>query len=183
MQIKDHYWLYRAMLLLYYCGIRRNEMCRLRFGDFDFKTGLIFLSEADTKNYKDRSPTIPKVILDAFTDGIFDKYPKKCYVFGKEWKPNPSEQLNPNRISKTHRRMLDQLVEAGTLNAEDIAGLDFYAWKDTAISTHIHITSPISTRDQVGHATLEQTLVYYHAKKINQEYRDLPDTLHEVPNT
>lgn len=176
---KNHYWLYRAMLLLYYCGIRRNEMCRLKFGDFDLNTGLIEVSEANAKSYKERMPTIPRVILPAFRDGVFDKFPKKNYVFGQNWEPNPDKPLNRNSISKVHRRMLDQLVQSGALDADALAGLDFYAWKDTAITRHIHITTPISTRDQVGHATLEQTLVYYHAPVVNLEYRDLPDTLHE----
>lgn len=173
---ENHYWLYRALLLLYYCGIRRNEMCRLRFGDFDLKTGLIHISDDAAKTYRGRTPTIPLAILPAFQDGKFDKFPKKCYVFGKEWVPNPDEPLNPNRISKTHRRLLEGAT--ALIPDFDLSGLDFYAWKDTAISTHIHITTPIATRDQFGHQRLEQTMVYYHAPLINEEYRDLPDTLH-----
>lgn len=175
---ENHYWLYRALLLLYYCGIRRNEMCRLKFSDFDLKTGVILISEENAKTYRERTPTIPANILPAFQDGVFDKYPKKCYVFGRNWEPNPTEPLNPNRISKAHRRMLEGAATQNLIPLEDLEGLDFYAWKDTAISAHIRITTPIATRDQFGHQNLQQTMVYYHAPIINQEYRDLPDTLH-----
>ena len=178
-ELEKHYWMYRALLLLYYCGVRRNKMCRLRFSDIDLEKGIIHIYDHAAKNYRTRHSTIPAVILPHFLYGTFDHFPKNHYIFGEKWQPNPKKPLCPNTISKVHRRILEGIVEAGKLPAEALVGLDFYAWKDTAITLHIHRTNPVSTRDQIGHASLDQTMQYYHAVLVNEEYRRLSDTLHE----
>lgn len=62
-ELEKHYWLYRALLLLYYCGVRRNEMCRLRFSDIDLEKGIIHIYDHAAKNYRTRHATIPAAVL------------------------------------------------------------------------------------------------------------------------
>lgn len=58
-----------------------------------------------------------------------------------------------------------------------LEGLTWYSWKDTGISAHARITSPLATRDQAGHDDFQMTLTYYQAEKVNQEYANLDNDL------
>lgn len=67
-----------------------------------------------------------------------------------------------------HRRAL-----LAVLGAENIDGLSLYSWKDTGITEHARITTPLATRDQARHSDFDMTLTYYRQDKVNEEYRNL----------
>lgn len=170
-----HYWLFRAVLLLFYCYLRPAEMCRLRRRQFDLKTGVIRVEASQAKMWKARNITIPTCILKYFEDAKFEQMPPNNYVFGREWVPNAHHPLNPTRPQKVHASILKRLVSEGRLAST--SGLSLYSWKDTGISQHARSTSPLATRDQAGHTDMKQTLQYYHTEQVISEYRDLPPDL------
>lgn len=172
---RSHYFLFRAVLLLYYCFIRPAEMCRLRRRNFDLDAGVVLIEKNQAKMWKSRVVTIPRTVLPFFQDERFVKLPANAFVFGRGWAPQSLHPLNPVRLMKAHRAVLEALHAAGKL--ADISGLTLYSWKDTGITTHARKTSPLATRDQAGHHDLAQTMQYYHADMINPEYRDLIEDL------
>ena len=85
--------------------------------------------------------------------------------------------VDDDRMYRRHRKLLEKLENAGKLTS--IEGLCWYSWKDTGISKHTRKTSPVATKDQVGHTNLAVTSLYYHPEEINQEYRELANDLIE----
>ena len=172
------YWLFRAVLLQFFCYIRPVELVRLRFKNFDLGAGLVTVEGHQSKTWKKRVCTLPKSILHYFIDGKFDRKPANYFVFGlvegKDMGPSTAP-LNDGRMYKRHRRILERLQASGKLH--DISGLSWYSWKDTGISDHARKTSPMSTKDQAGHKALDMTLIYYHQETEIGEYRNLENDL------
>lgn len=175
---KTDYWLFRALLLQYYCYIRPVEIARLRFRDFNFENYTIRIDSSRAKSHKEMVKTIPQCIFHFFQDERFEKYPANFYVFGyKNGVCEPSQTpLNENRMYKKHRKVLERLHREGIL--KNLHGLTWYSWKDTGISRHLKKVHPVAARDQASHSELKTTLVYYHADPVNQEYRSLPFDLY-----
>lgn len=174
------YWLFRAIILQYYCYVRPVEITRLKFKDFDLKAGTVTVQAGNAKKWKRRVCTIPAAVLPYFTDGIFDKFPVNYYVLGKKDLGGQNYRLQPctvpvgdDRMYKRHQALLADLKSEGLLG--DINGLTYYSWKDTGITVNAKRTSVTSTKDQAGHTNLAVTSVYYHADQFNPEYRELPD--------
>ncbi len=174
-------WLYRALLLQYYCYIRPVELTRLKFRDFDLTQGTVSV-QVMKGTVRRRIATIPDSVLPHFRNQEFASYPTNYWVFGivkeekKQYRTYPSMQkIGENRLYRQHEKVLKKLHEIGTL--KDITGLTWYSWKDTGISVHTHHVLPINARDQAGHSSFDITLKYYHAPEINTAYKNLPDTL------
>lgn len=179
---RTDYWLFRGLLLQFFCYVRPVELCRLRFRDFNLGRGLVTVREDAAKGWRKVVKTIPASVLHYFVDGKFDKVPGNYYLFGRvgegaraKMEPSPL-QIDENRPYKRHARILKRLHDAGALPG-DIAGLTWYSWKDTGISLHAAKTSPLSTRDQAGHIDFAVTSIYYHAPEQNPEYRNLENDL------
>lgn len=176
------YWMFRGVLLQFFCYIRPVELLRLRFKNFDLGRGVVTVESSEAKSWKKRVVTIPKSVIHYFTDGVFDRQPANYYLFGRKqigprsWSLEPATtQISEGRMYIRHRRVLQRLKDAGKLG--DITGLHWYSWKDTGISIHTRKTSPVATKDQAGHADLSITSVYYHADPVNVEYRSLENDL------
>ena len=175
---KNDYWLFRALLLQYFCFIRPIEISRLKFKAFNFTTGTVVVESFEAKCWKKRTATIPNSIMHYFTDGIFNVQPTNYHILGsvdrQQIGPSP-KPASENRQYKRHRKYLLRLKEAGEL--KDITGLTWYSWKDSGISSHVKNTTPLSTRDQAGHSDFQQTLTYYHTDVVNDEYRKVINDL------
>jgi len=179
---KQDYWMFRGVLLQYYCYIRPVELTRLKMRDFDFGAGTITVQEYNDKKWKKRIKTIPKSVLPYFIDGVFDKYPGNYYMYGlhdigsNQFKIEPGpKKIGDNRMYQRHKKLLQRLKNDGVL--QNIDGLVWYSWKDTGITKHSKLTTLRSTADQAGHSDIGTTMVYYHVPNINTEYRDLPNDL------
>lgn len=168
------YWLFRALLLQFFCYVRPVELCRIRFKNFMLEKGLLKVERYQAKTWAERWVTIPASILPYFQDGVFDRQPGNYYVFGLYLVPG-LHPTNENRMYKRHRKILERLKADGRL--ANISGLSWYSWKDTGISMHSRKTSLLATKDQAGHTTTEMTLVYYQAEQVNAEYLTLPNDL------
>jgi integrase len=176
------YWLFRALLLQYYCYIRPVELGRMKFSAFDFSTGTVNVEVYKGKRKRHRWATIPKSVLHYFTDPEFSGQPANYYIFGLPPAKNGFQSIgpspapaHPNRLYKRHHRILQRLKKEKRLI--NIDGLTWYSWKDTGISAHAPQTSPLSTKDQAGHQDFDITMIYYHQQQINPEYRNLRDDL------
>ena len=179
---KTDYWMFRGVLLQFFCYIRPVELLRLRFKSFDLGAGIVTVESSEAKSWKKRQVTIPGSVLHYFRDGVFDRQPANYFLFGRKeikpglWSLEPATtQISECRMYKRHRRVLERLKDAGALH--DITGLHWYSWKDTGISMHTRKTSPVATKDQAGHADLSITSIYYHADVVNAEYRGLENDL------
>lgn len=178
---KTNYWLFRGILLQYYCYVRPVELTRLRFRDFDLAAGTVSVQVNKGKPHR-RLATIPTSVMHYFRDGKFDQFPVNYHVFGIVEKGDHQFEMSPStkpcgddRPYQHHQKLLKRLKKEGKL--KDISGLTWYSWKDTGISVHAHSTTPMATKDQAGHTDFDMTLKYYHAPKINDQYKGLPDTL------
>jgi integrase len=178
------YWLFRGLLLQFFCYVRPVELTRLRFRDFDLGKGLVTVREEVHKKWRKVVKTIPKSVLHYFRDGKFEKFPANYFVFGlsgsgnKQTMAPSTTAIDDGRMYKRHTKVLALLKADGRL-ASDLTGLTWYSWKDTGISLHAHTTSPLATRDQAGHTSITMTEVYYHAPMVNEEYQRLENDLME----
>lgn len=180
---KTDYWMFRGLLLQFFCYLRPCELARLKFKNFDLGLGVVRIPAEDAKTEKERWATIPNSILPYFRDGVFDQFPTNKYVFGLvetgrgDWEMQPSKvPANENRMYKRHRKVLERLKETGLLH--DFAGLTWYSWKDTGISMRAG-AALLATRNQAGHQDVKMTMVYYHAPTINPEYAALANDLYQ----
>jgi len=181
---KTDYWLFRAIILQFYCYIRPVEITRLKFKDFDLVIGTVTVQAGNAKKWKKRTATIPASVMHYFIDGRFDQYPVNYYMLGKFDQGKQNYMLEPclvpiddDRMYRRHKKLLTRLLENGKLR--DTTGLSWYSWKDTGISKHARNTSPVATKDQAGHKNLAMTSLYYHAEEINMEYQNLGNDLLE----
>lgn len=168
---KDHR-LYLATLLQYYCFIRPVELTRIRFRNFDFHNGTIKVESYEAKAWKTRVLTIPDSIIHYFACPEFNKFPSNWFVFGHKLQPDPSRKCAENRMYNLHRDVLEDMHRQGKL--PDINGLSFYSWKDTGCTNAAKFLSPFELRDQLGHATLDQIMVYYHQDEIIEKVKFHP---------
>ena len=177
------YWLFRGILLQYFCYIRPSELNRLKFKHFNFSEGSVTVTEDNAKTYKTRVATIPKSVLKYFVDGRFERYPANFYLFGMpdergrgggvQPAPRPAEKM---RMYKRHYKLLKRLHEQGLL--ADIEGLSWYSWKDTGITKRLNNENYLlPTRDQAGHENINTTMIYRHKNRINEAYQNMPNDL------
>lgn len=181
---RTDYWLFRGLLLQFFCYVRPVELTRLRFRDFDLSRGLVTVQEGDAKSWKKVVKTIPQSIMPYFLDGRFNKYPTNYFMLGRVEERRGMARVEPcmtpvddDRMYRRHLKVLLRLKKQGKL--ADITGLTWYSWKDAGISMHTRRTSPVATKDQAGHTDLSVTSRYYHAPDVNAEYRTLPNDLWE----
>lgn len=158
------YWLFILVMLHFMCLIRRSECYRLRFSNFNLKEGYIYMPKTATKNKKPAVVTIPNTLLYMLRDEQFSKYPGNYLVFGKGGGPHPNTPAGDNTYKERHRRHLLRLQRQGLLH--DIKGLSMYSWKDTGMTAYAKILRPIELRDHARHASIDQSLEYYHSDKL-----------------
>lgn len=179
--MEHDYFLFRAILLQFFCYIRPCELVRLKGKDFDFSKGTVTVQESNAKSYRKAVKTIPRSVLHYFVDGKFERFPANYFVFGlvgdarRGHTGASPNKLNEGRLAKRHSNILRRLRESGAL--KDTRGLSFYSWKDSGISAHAAQTGPVATKDQAAHRSLDITAIYYHAPEINEAYKVLPNDL------
>lgn len=164
------YWLFVLVLLHFLCLIRRTECFRLRFSNFNLKEGFIFLPKTATKNKKQAVVTIPDTLRDFLRDERFARHPGNFLVFGKGGEPHASISAGDNTFKERHRRLLLRLRKEKKI--EDITGLSLYSWKDTGMTEFAKILRPVELRDHARHASIDMSLAYYHAEKVNPNVKE-----------
>lgn len=161
---QQDYWLFMLVMLHFLCLVRRTECYRMRFSDFHLAEGFILLPRTKTKNKKQRVVTIPDALRDFLLDERFARNPANYLLFGKAGLPHPSINAGDSTFKERHRLLLLRLKKAGKI--ADTTGLSLYSWKDTGMTEFAHILRPVELRDHAGHASIDQSLAYYHAEKV-----------------
>lgn len=160
------YWLFIMVLLHFLTLIRRTECYRLRFSNFNLVDGYIQLPRTMTKNKKASVVTIPDTLRSFLLDERFTRYPVNYLLFGSRAQPHPSIPAGENTFKLRHRELLLRLQRERKLG--DITGLSLYSWKDTGMTAFAKVLRPIELRDHARHASIDQSLTYYHADNIQQ---------------
>ncbi|MEO1625847.1 MAG: site-specific integrase [Bacteroidota bacterium] len=176
--IRDHDpLLFMAILLEYHCFMRPNEIRQLKFKMFDLVDGVITIPASISKNRKERIVTIPKIDMSYFLNKEFTKYPANYYVFGSGGQPHPNKTVGVHFMLNRHKAIVKKLASLGML--QDTKGITYYSWKDTGITdaaTNENVV-PTDLRDQAGHHSIDQTMAYYHARKVNQGMRNVQNRI------
>lgn len=136
----------------------------MRFSDFHLGEGFILLPRTKTKNGKQRVVTIPDTLRELLLDDRFARNPGNYLLFGKGGRPHPSVNAGDSTFKERHRVLLLRLKKEKKL--ADTTGLSLYSWKDTGMTEFARILRPVELRDHAGHASIDQSLVYYHAEKV-----------------
>lgn len=159
------YWLFVLVLLHRLTLLRRTECYRLRFSNFNLKEGYVFLPKTATKNRKQGVVTIPDALRHFLEDERFARQPGNYLLFGANGLPNASKNAGDSTFKERHRQVLLRLKKEKRL--DDITGLSLYSWKDTGMTEFAKILRPVELRDHARHASIDQSLAYYHAEKVN----------------
>ena len=165
---KNKPWMYKAMLLQFYCFIRPVELRRLKFHHFDLENGLIRFKGKDTKNNDDGTITIPKAILKDFINKEFAYHPSNLFVFGSGLSPS-TKQCGEGSMNALHDRVMDKLK----VNRPEIS---WYSWKDTGMTILSEKLTPRELQKQARHSDLSITEVYLHNNgKAIQGVKDITE--------
>lgn len=161
---QNDYWLFVLVMLHRLTLLRRTECYRLRFSNFNLVEGYVHLPKSATKNGKVGVVTIPNTFRRFLADKRFSGNPENYLLFGPDGQPHPTLTAGENTYKERHRRILLRLQDEGKL--KDITGLSMYSWKDTGMTEFAQVLRPIELRDHARHASIDQSLEYYHGEKI-----------------
>lgn len=161
---RTDYWLFVLVMLHRLTLLRRTECYRLRFSNFNLAEGYIHLPKSATKNGKVGVVTIPTAFRDFLTDERFTTYPANYLLFGADCQPNANKPAGDSTYKERHRKVLLRLLQSNAIS--DITGLSLYSWKDTGMTEFAKVLRPLELRDHARHASIDQSLEYYHADKI-----------------
>lgn len=150
-----HPWMYKALILMFYCWIRPIELSRLKFRHFDLKKGLIKFKGAETKNDDDGNITIPKAILKDFCNPDFAGNDGGLYVFGESLQPAKGK-CGKNSMNNLHNKVLNELQMKRK-------GLSWYSWKDTGMSILGPQLNIHHMKKHARHSNLSITETYLHS--------------------
>jgi integrase/recombinase XerD len=163
------------LVLLYSCGLRRNEVVNIKISDILFDKNLILVRKG--KNYKERFVPINQYNLKIIEEYIYDFRPQ-FYNY------KATESLLINRSGHALQGMslcnrLKAIVQASNIHKEvpplGVRGLTPHILRHS-IATHLlEKGAAIETISQfLGHTSLESTQIYTHllehkAKNTNDE--------------
>lgn len=139
-------------LLILHCGIRPAEICNLKPANIRISHNVISFDASQTKNKKAESVTVPDHIMIRLAHHISGAG-KESYVFAKDTHLMPGRhKMNPRALSKIWDRMR---------NAIDIpVEYKLYSLKDTGATKFAYIITPKELKDQMRHASIDQTNTY-----------------------
>jgi integrase/recombinase XerD len=159
------------LVLLYSCGLRRNEVVNLKLSDILFDKNLILVRKG--KNYKERFVPINPYNLEIISLYLYDFRPQFYRYKSTEFLLVNSRGQALQGQSLCHR--ITQIV-AATHNTQLIAKQLTPHILRHSIATHLlEKGAPIETISQfLGHTSLESTQIYTHllehkAKNTNDE--------------
>jgi integrase/recombinase XerD len=169
----------KAMLVvLYSCGLRRNEAVHLDTNDIYFDKERIFVRKG--KNYKERFVPINRKNAEILEDYIFEARPQF-----KDANTNDSLFINKQGTrmqGMTFANRLQKIVQA--TNNKEIAEkrITLHTLRHS-IATHLlqHEVKLESIKSFLGHSSLESTQIYTHLLKSIENGREArhPNTLND----
>ncbi len=169
---EEDIWLFRSIILMYQCYIRKAELLRLRFNMFDFQKGIIRMPLGIVKkNKKVNVRTIPKALMKYFIMEDFTSPPANFLVFGKGFKPHANKTCSLNTPTSRHRKIIDLLEREGKLF--NVKNLHLYSWKFTGITDNLEEMDLQHVFAQAGHSDPKITMGYRRAPEVNSQFKEL----------
>ena len=142
--------------LVFYCGIRPTELCRLQVRNLRLDIGIIYIESDQAKDHDSAPITLPSSILQQLADHVKDAQPNH-HIFSVGLVPG-KHQIDGRNLSKRWDRMRDRL------NLDKRYKL--YSMKDTgALAIARNVDSPVELKDQFRHSSLETTSAYIQRAK------------------
>jgi integrase/recombinase XerD len=159
MQLRD-----KAMLVvLYSCGLRRNEAVHLDTSDIFFDKERIFVRKG--KNYKERFVPINRKNAEILEDYIYEARPQF-----KDANINDALFINPQGTRLLGMTFANRLkvIAASTNNKNIIDKKITLHTLRHSIATHLlqHEVKLESIKNFLGHSSLESTQIYTHLLKL-----------------
>jgi len=147
------------LVLLYSCGLRRNEAMHIDTEDILFQKGRIYVRKG--KNYKERFVPINKHNLELLEDYIFEHRSEFITNYQTDALLLSSHGKRMNDLTIAHR--LKAIVEATENETIIEKGITMHTLRHS-IATHLmQNKAPIQLISSfLGHASLESTQIYTH---------------------
>lgn len=141
-----------CMRLLFYCGIRPTEICRLQVSNLRTDLNIIYLHGHQTKNHREAVVTVPADIMQSIAKHVHN-CPQHYYIFSHITKLTPGAALlNARSLSRIWSHMRKALSVP--------AQFKYYSLKDTG-TTHLASTlTPLELKNQMRHTNLAITEIY-----------------------
>lgn len=159
---------FNFLMVIFFTSIRPVEILRLRVGAVNLKEQKIFINSEIAKDNEDRYVDIPDIMMKYMRSMKLGKYPKHYFLFGHEYKPQerrlPMKRDVPTKYYNYH-----------VISPETGLGIDvkMYNFKHSGMRDKAMAgVSKSAIRDQAGHATDAQSLVYI-GTHIEQEMEGL----------
>jgi integrase len=172
------FYIFLFVTLKYYCLLRGTELRRLRARDFDFSRGIITLSAENSKNRRDRHPTMTVYVREVLQDERFLKIPGNYLVFGTGGQPSPSEAFGRSFARNRLKKCLEALQRQGKIG--DVEGLSPYSFKDTGITDWLQLLPLTSVMQQAGHTNPSTTMIYNQPDLVNEGFASIKTKITEI---
>lgn len=145
--------LYKFTRFLYFTFLRPNELVQLKIKDIDLKNRQIIVPASVSKNKKEETVAIPKLLLAEIAPMRLDKFAPEDYVFSKNLLPGDAK-IYPTHVSEMHRIML----QACGIKQKDIS---LYSWRHTGFVNAYKAGIDIKTLQiHLRHQNMEMTNCY-----------------------
>lgn len=142
--------------LVYYCGIRPTELCRLQVRNVRLDIGIIYIESDQAKDHDSAPITVPVPILHELAAHIGDS-PGTHHLFSVGLRPGKN-QIDGRNLSKRWESMRQRLLLDKRYK--------LYSMKDTgALAIAKNIDSPVELKDQFRHSSLDTTSAYIQRAK------------------
>ena len=157
------------LVLLYSCGLRRNEAVHINTEDILFEKGRIYVRKG--KNYKERFVPINKFNLNLLEEYLFEARPEflKNYQTDALLLSNQGKRIGDVSIANR----LQEIISATENEIIQEKNITLHTLRHS-IATHLMQNKvPIkSISTFLGHASLESTQIYIHLVKQEAQLQD-----------
>jgi integrase len=172
--MKKDIWLFRAIMLQYFCFTRPNEMRQLRFCDFHWQDSILLVPSRIAKARRRDPVTIPPPVKAVFDPDDIQHYPPGYYLFSAGIRPGRNP-CGKNAFNQAHAQHLQKLHQTGALS--NLEGLSFYSWKDSGLTDLGQSIGLLDLMRQARHMDPNETMQYINRKRLNQAFLELDQYL------
>lgn len=153
------------LVLLYSCGLRRNEAVHIDCSDILFDKGRIYVRRG--KNYKERFVPINKYNLQLLADYMYHSRPEFIKNYQTDAFILSSHGRRANDLTLVNR--LKAIIEASENETISNKNVTLHTLRHS-IATHLmqNKVTIQSISTFLGHASLESTQIYIHLAEQNQ---------------
>lgn len=160
--------------LLYDCGLRCFEVRNLMISDLDFDRGVVHVRQG--KGKKDRYVPFGKILSRGLRKYLEEEKPIKWLFNGK-----PEGEVGGDSDSRYSQRGVQWAVKRAQKDAGILKDITVHTLRHT-YATHLLESGLdiMSIKEQLGHASIETTMVYLHVAQFESKpVRGPLDSLYE----